>query len=221
MGKLLDSEQDDFHVTHLQVFEMQQILNKEEKFIVPLLHYLFHQLDRSLSLSKSTLIIVEEGHRFLKGQFGQQLEVWLRECRKQNAAVVFVTQGLSEIVNSPYKHILLNSCLTKMFLANHQATASYNRELYHEVGLNDTQIEMISKAVPKQDYFLTSPLGNRLMDLALSKTFLAFTEQADFLERERVLKLRNAYQDEWVFHWLSEKGLTDQANYWRECYAKL
>jgi type IV secretion system protein TrbE len=215
MGQLLDADVDQVRASSLQVFEMQHLLNKDEKFALPVLHYLFHQINRRLDVSQPSLIIIEEGHRFLKGHFGQQLEVWLRECRKQNAAVVFVTQGLAEIVHSPYAPILLNSCPTKLFLPNPSAHAAYNKALYHQIGLSERHIELIQQGIPKQDYFLISPKGNRLMDLALSKGFLAFMDSTNSESRAKILALKDKYNTEWVYHFLIDKNLHKEAEQWR------
>lgn len=220
MGQLLDSEKDDINSSHVQVFEMQHLLNKEEKFALPVLDYLFHQINRRLEVTKPTLILIEEGHRFLKGHFGQQLEIWLRECRKLNAAVIFITQGLSEIVNSNYKHILLNSCPTKIFLPNAYANTVYNKELYYQIGLTDKQIDMIQASTPKQDYLLTSPNGNRLMNLALSKCFLALMESTSLESRKFIYELKDKYQSLWAYHYLLSKGMNVEAEDWMSLYKR-
>jgi type IV secretion system protein VirB4 len=221
MGSLLDANKDALSTSYLQVFEMEHLLNKEEKFVLPLLEYLFRQINKRLDVSKPSLIIIEEGHRFLKGHFGRQLEVWFRECRKLNTAVIFVTQGLSEILASPYKHILLNSCPTKIFLPNSQALSAYNKALYEEVGLSDSHINIISQAVPKKDYLLTSPGGTQLLDLSLQKTFLALMESASLESREKILALRDQHKAVWVYHYLIEKGYQQEAEAWIHVYKEM
>ena len=216
MGQLLDSNQDDISSSHFQVFEMQHLLNREEKFVLPVLDYLFHQINKRLDVKKPSLILIEEGHRFIKGHFGKQLETWLRECRKQNAAVIFVTQGLSEIVCSNYQHILFNSCQTKIFLPHVNATASFNKSLYQQVGLSDDQINIIQQAIPKQDYYLTNSNGSRLMDLALSKTFLALMDATNIQSREQILQLKEKHQEQWIYHYLLDKGLAKEAQDWMQ-----
>ncbi len=212
MGQLLDAEQDDFASGFLHVFEMQQLLNKEEKFAIPVLNYLFHQINQRLAVNKPSLIIIEEGHRFLKGYFGAQLEVWLRECRKHNTSVIFVTQSLAEVHAAPSKAILLNSCPTRIFLPNINALAPYNQALYQELGLTEQHLQLIAQSTPKQDYFLMSPLGNRLMDLVLSKTFLTLMESTTIEERQHILQLKAQYQEQWVPQYFNEKGLIQEAN---------
>ena len=56
--------------------------------------------------------------------FGAKIEEWLRTLRKKNAAVVLATQSLSEIANSPHRDVILESCPTKLYLPNPEATNS-------------------------------------------------------------------------------------------------
>lgn len=221
MGSLLDAEKDDLDSSHLQVFEMQHLLERNEKFVLPVLEYLFHRINKRLDVSRPTLIIIEEGHRFLKGKFAQQLEIWLRECRKYNTAVVFVTQGLAEIIDSPYKHILLNSCLTKIFLPNANAGADYNKNLYYQIGLNDSQIELIRTAIPKLDYYYTSSKCNRLMNFALYWFFLFLMKPTNTDEREHIKELVTTHDKRWLYHHLIENQLNKEAEAWVTQFEKM
>jgi type IV secretion system protein TrbE len=62
--------------------------------------------------------------------FGAKLEEWLRTLRKKNAAVILATQSLSEIANSPYRDVILESCPTKLYLPNAEARNPQTRDLY-------------------------------------------------------------------------------------------
>lgn len=48
------------------------------------------------------------------------------------------------------------------------------KEMYQSFGLNEQQIMMLAKAIPKREYYYTSPLGNRIYSLDLSPMELAF-----------------------------------------------
>ena len=91
----------------------------------------------------------------------------MRTLRKKNAAVVLATQSLSEIANSPYRDVILESCPTKLYLPNAEARNPQTRELYRKFGLSDRQIDIIAEAAPKRDYYYVSPLGRRLFQFAL------------------------------------------------------
>lgn len=217
MGNVLDAQSDGLREARLQVFEMKHLMEKGLACTTPTILYLFHQIEKRLK-GQPTLIIVEEGHTFLKGQFGERLDKWLRELRKQNVSVIFLTQSLSEIVESPYKHILLNSCNTKLFLPNQNADNALNAELYNKVGLTDRQISLLKSAQPKRDYYYTSSLGKRLIDLGLGKVILSFVGVDSEEDRRRVDALEREHADQWVYHWLKQRGLNDWAEYWLNLY---
>ena len=59
---------------------------------------------------------------------------------------------------------------------------------YRQFGLNDREIEIVARGVPKRDYYLSSPHGNRLFELALGEIGLCYCgatskEQQVFAEK--------------------------------------
>ncbi|KAB2888910.1 MAG: conjugal transfer protein TrbE, partial [Burkholderiaceae bacterium] len=66
------------------------------------------------------------------------------------------------------------SCASRIFLPNPQATEPQIRTIYEGFGLNSRQIEIVATAQPKRDYYYQSRLGNRLFDLDLGPATLAF-----------------------------------------------
>lgn len=215
LGNLLDADSDGLRDSHFQVFEMKHLMEKGEQYIRPVLLYLFHQLDLRTK-GRPSLIFIEEGHTFLKGQFGEKLNQLLREKRKDNTAIIFITQKLSEILQSEYAHVILDSCQTKLFLPNPNAGNPSARALYQQVGLSDKQIEIIQKAVPKQDYYYSSTLGNRLITLGLGDIALSFVGVDSAQDRQKVERLKTAHPENWVFEWLKHRGQEAWANYYLE-----
>ena len=110
----------------------------------------------------------------MKGIFAARIKQWLLTLRKQNAAVLLATQSLAQLYESPNRAILLESCPTKILLPNPEATAPGNIGLYRDLGLNDTEIELIARARRKRDYYFKSPRGSRLFELGLGPAALAF-----------------------------------------------
>ena len=95
----------------------------------PVITYLFHRIDQRLD-GRPTLIILDEAWIMLaQSLFGAKIEEWLRTLRKKNAAVVLATQRLSEIANSPHRNVILESCPTRIYLPNPEATNAASREL--------------------------------------------------------------------------------------------
>ncbi len=63
----------------------------------------------------------------------------------------------------------------RLFLPNERALEPQIAAIYRRFGLNDRQIEVLSRATPKRDYYCQSRRGNRLFELGLGEVALAFT----------------------------------------------
>ena len=118
-------------------FELETLMGMGPKVTIPVLTYLFHRIEQRLD-GRPTLIVIDEAWVVLANTtFGAKLAEWLRTLRKKNAAVVLATQSLSEIANSPYRDVILESCPTKLYLPNAEARNPQTRELYRKFGLSD------------------------------------------------------------------------------------
>ncbi len=140
LGHLLDAQTEDLGQGRLQVFEMSHLMALGQKHLVPILLYLFHRVEQRLEEGTPSLLIVEEAWvTALHSLFGATVESWLRTLRKKNAAVVFVSQSVADVVNSPRHDIILESCPTKILLPNPEAESEHVRRLYEGIGLNRRQ----------------------------------------------------------------------------------
>lgn len=172
-GRLLDGDVEHFGESDAQAFETEGLVGTPAAPAV--LAYLFHRIGRRLD-GRPTLILIDEGWLALDDPlFGRQLKEWLKTLRKKNASVVFATQSLADIEGSAIAPAIIESCPTRLFLANERALEPQIMGVYRRFGLNDRQIEIIASATPKRDYYCQSALGNRLFDLGLGPVALAFT----------------------------------------------
>jgi len=107
---------------------------------------LFHRIEGGLD-GRPTLLIIDEGWPVLDDPaFAQQLREWLKTLRKKNASVIFATQSLSDIADSPIAPAIVESCPTRIFLPNERAIEPQITAIYRRFGLNDRQIEIIARA---------------------------------------------------------------------------
>ena len=145
--------------------------------------------------------------------FRAKIREWLKVLRKGNCAVVLATQRLSDAARSGILDVLIESCPTKIFLPNEEATTAGTaehpgpRDLYDAMGLNETQIEIIRSATKKRHYYLVSPEGRRLFDLGLGPIALSF---AGISAKDQIGHLERLVQSEgehWPFAWLDEQGI--------------
>ncbi|SHJ41376.1 type IV secretion system protein VirB4 [Roseomonas rosea] len=170
-GRLLDAEGEQLGEAAVQAFETEGLIGGGAAPAV--LAYLFHRIGDRLD-GRPTLLIVDEGWLALDDDgFAAQLREWLKTLRKKNASVVFATQSLADIDGSAIAPAIIESCQTRLLLPNERAIEPQITTIYRRFGLNDRQIEILSRATPKRDYYCQSRRGNRLFELGLSEVALA------------------------------------------------
>lgn len=213
-GHLLDAESDGLSDGVFQVFEMEHLMAMGEKNVVPVLLYLFHRVEKRLR-GQPTLIPLDEVWLMLRHPlFREKLREWLKVLRKKNAAVVFATNSLSDVIHSPIRDVILESCLTKIFLPNAEACTEQIAPLYESFGLNARQIDIIATATPKRHYYYTSPLGKRLIDLGLGPVALSFVGASGAEDVAKAKALIDRLGESWPAEWLRQRGSADWGEYW-------
>ena len=80
-------------------------------------------------------------------------------------------------------------------------------DFYRMMGLNDNQIEIIRTARLKRDYYITSPDGSRLVDMALGPAVLAFAGATGETDVREVNRLEELHGAEWPYVHLKNKGV--------------
>jgi len=206
---LLNAKSDQFGKGKgLQVFEIGELMSRGDADLLPVILYLFRQIERSLD-GTPTFIIIDECWIALKHPvFADMIVEWLKTLRNANCAVLLFTQSLTDASKSDLLADLIESCPTKIYLAN--PTAVQFPSLYQQFGLNQRQIEIIQNAVRKRDYYMTSTNGNRLFDLSLGNLTLSFVGASGKTNTARIRELVKEHGDEWYLHWLAERGVNIQ-----------
>src|SRR6202030_1181536 len=140
--------------------------------------------------------------------FAGRLREWLKTLRKKNASVIFATQSLSDIDGSAIAPAIIESCPTRIFLANERAIEPQITAVYRRFGLNDRQIEILARATPKRDYYCQSRRGNRLFELGLGEVALAFTAASSKADHATIAGVLAAHgRDGFAAAWLARKRL--------------
>ena len=206
-GHILDGNEDTLRDNAVQAFEMEELMHSKA-LVAPVLTYLFHKLEARFD-GKPTFLILDEALVFLDDpMFADRIREWLKVLRKKNVSVIFATQSLADIANSPIAPAIIESCLSRIFLPNNRAMEPQQKEAYDRFGLNKRQVQIIASATPKRDYYFQSHGGNRLFDLQLGPVALAFCaagSEKDQTQIDRVLELGG--HDNFAAHWLRFKGL--------------
>jgi len=173
-GKIFDADASGLSMdTRFLAIEMEALMNRGENCVVPALVYLFNYIEKKFD-GRFTLLILDEAWLFLKNEtFSNKIAEWLKVLRKKNVYVIFATQDVADVANSPLKTTIIQQCLTKIYLADPNAVTAGMKSVYSEFGLTEAEINLIASATMKRDYFYTSPIGRRLFQLDLGKLTLA------------------------------------------------
>ena len=205
-GRLLDAEAEHLGTARVQALETEGLVGASSAPSV--LAYLFHRIEGRLDGSP-TLIIIDEGWLVLDSPaFAAQLREWLKTLRKKNASVIFATQSLADIEGSRIAPAIVESCPTRIFLPNERAAEPQIARIYERFGLNDRQIEILSRATPKRDYYCQSRRGNRLFELGLGDVSLAFTAASSKTDQIKIGELiETRGHADFAEFWLRHRGL--------------
>jgi type IV secretion system protein VirB4 len=205
MARLLDSQTDNLGMSDFLVFEIEDLMNMGEKYLVPVLLYLFRQIEKALT-GRASLLVLDEAWIMLANEvFQAQIREWFKVLRKANCAVILATQSLSDASRSGILDILAESCPTKIYLPNYEANNETQRGMYLGLGLNSRQVTLIASGTPKRDYYVeTRGQGRRMMQLSLGRRTLAWVGSSgkkDIADLKRLKAERGlSWREDWERH---------------------
>jgi type IV secretion system protein VirB4 len=186
-GFLFDNAQDTISFSRFQCFDFQR-MSQYPELLEPLLFYILHRAnaviaDRQIS-SVFKAFFIDEAWVFLKNPAIQRYVVEaLKTWRKHNAAMVLSTQSLDELKRSDILDVIIESCATKIFLANPDMDRDLYRRQFH---LNDTEVELISGLIPKQQFLIKTPELAKVANLHVDpKSYWLYTNDPYDNQRRR------------------------------------
>ena len=115
----------------------------------------------------------------------------------------------------PFRHhrrIEGNRCPTKIFLPNGAAREPGTREFYERIGFNERQIEIVATALPKREYYVASPAGRRIFDMALGPVALSFVGASGKEDLAQIRVLHSQHGADWPLNWLQHRGIAHAAS---------
>ncbi len=215
-GRLLDAVEPELVLGDLQCFETEALMD-QTSVVAPVLTFLFHRLEAQFD-GRPTLLILDEAWLFLDHPlFAARIREWLKTLRKKNVSVLFATQSLADIADSPIAPAIIESCPQRIFLPNDRAAEPQSQAAYQRFGLNSRQIELIARATPKRHYYLQSARGNRLFELGLGSVGLALCGASGPADQQRIDAVLSEHGAAgFAGHFLSACGLDWAASLLRE-----
>jgi type IV secretion/conjugal transfer VirB4 family ATPase len=174
---VFDNAEDTITFSRFQCFDFQG-MNQYPEVLEPLLFYILHRANAAICDPKTSqtfkAFFIDEAWLFLKNPIIKSYIIEaLKTWRKQNAALVLSTQSLDELRKSEILDIIIESCPTKIFLAN----PDMDRDLYRrQFNLNDSEIELISTLRPKQQLLIKTPELAKVANLEVdAKSYWLYT----------------------------------------------
>jgi type IV secretion system protein VirB4 len=162
---LFDHVEDTLTLQRVQCFDFEG-LDQFPLVLEPLLFYVLHRAsttvqDRGDSTLK--LFVLDEAWRFardatVKAYITEALKTW----RKRNAAMVLSTQSSEDFAETDLLRTVVESCPTKVFLANPGMDLARARDLFH---LNDTEAQRIAHLQPRQQLLIKRPDLSKVVNL--------------------------------------------------------
>jgi len=176
-GFLFDNPEDTISFSRFQCFDFQG-MSRYPELLEPLLFYILHRAssviaDRQISTTFKAFFI-DEAWVFLKNPSIQRYAVEaLKTWRKANAAMILSTQSLDELRRSDVLDVIIESCPTRVFLANPDMDRVLYRRQFH---LNETEVELISTLIPKQQFLIKTPDLAKIANLTVDpKSYWLYT----------------------------------------------
>jgi len=157
-GFLFDNPEDTISFSRFQCFDFQR-MSQYPELLEPLLFYILHRANAVIADREITSVFkaffIDEAWVFLKNPSIQRYIVEaLKTWRKHNAAMVLSTQSLDELKRSDILDVIVESCATKIFLANPDMDRDLYRRQFH---LNETEVELVANLIPKQQFLIKTP----------------------------------------------------------------
>jgi len=204
---LFDNVEDNLTFAHFQTLDFEG-MDRVPQVLEPLLFYVLHRANTALvddsHATTLKVFVIDEAWRFLRDPVIRQyiLEA-LRTWRKKNAAMILATQSSDDLLRSEMLSVVVESCATKMFLANPDIDVHSYREIFH---LNETEADLIAHLIPKQQILVKRPDLAKVVNLNVdSKDYWLYTSSP--YDRERRHEAFERYGFEKGLEILAQSGL--------------
>lgn len=199
---IYNAPHDELRDGHFECFEIEELMNFKDEISLPILLYIFRCIEKRID-GKPGFIVIDEAWLVLAHPvFAEKVKEWLKVLRKGNFSLILATQSLVDAIQSPIFPTLMESCKTKIFLANEYANDQEFKAAYVKFGLNNAQRNIIANARVRREYFITSPSGDRLIDLALGDVALAFCAKSSKDDLAAIRDHQKKHADNWTYEWI-------------------
>ena len=177
----------------LQVFDFDA-MRAYPSLIEPLLFYILHRVNEKLldeqEMRTLKLCVMDEAWRFiqnptLRGYVQEALKTW----RKRNAAMVLATQTVDDFASADLLRTVVESCPTRLLLANPALDRSRYAELFQ---MNAMELDLLAGLTPRRQILLKRPDVTKVLTLAVDpKSYWIYTNTP--IDNDRVAAVFREY----------------------------
>jgi type IV secretion/conjugal transfer VirB4 family ATPase len=192
-ASLFDNPHDTLTVERLQVFDFEA-LRAYPVLLEPLLFYVLHRVTERIQdpadAGTLKLCVMDEAWRFiqhptLRAYVQEGLKTW----RKRNAAMILATQTIDDFASTELLRTVVESCPTKLLLANPSLDRSRFAELFQ---LNEMELDLLTGLIPRQQILLKRPDLAKVLTLTVDpKSYWIYTNTP--IDNERVATIFREY----------------------------
>jgi type IV secretion/conjugal transfer VirB4 family ATPase len=190
---LFDNLEDTLTVERLQVFDFEA-MRAYPVLLEPLLFYVLHRVTARIQDPAEggtlKLCVMDEAWRFiqhptLRAYVQEGLKTW----RKRNAAMLLSTQTIDDFASADLLRTVIESCPTKLLLANPALDPRQYAELFQ---LNERELDLVAGLVPRQQILLKRPDVTKVLTLSVDpRSYWIYTDTP--VDNERVAALFREY----------------------------
>ena len=148
-----------------------------------MLHRVTTRIQDPAEAATLKLCVMDEAWRFiqhptLRAYVQEALKTW----RKRNAAMLLSTQTIDDFASADLLRTVVESCPTKLLLANPALDRQQYAELFQ---LNETELELLTNLIPRQQILLKRPDVTKVLTLNVDpKSYWIYTNTP--LDNDRV-----------------------------------
>jgi len=163
---LFDHVEDTLTFARFQCFDFEG-MEKYPQVLEPLLFYVLHRANAAIydpaQAAVFKLFVLDEAWRFMRDPtINAYITEALKTWRKQNAAMILATQSSEDLTRSAMLRVVVESCATKILLANPNLDRQAYRDLF---GLNDTEIDLVTGLIPRQQLLVKRSDLSKVLNL--------------------------------------------------------
>jgi len=190
---LFDHVEDTLSVHRFQVFEFDA-MRAYPDLLEPLLFYVLHRVTSGLAdrvdAARLTLCVMDEAWRFIQHpRLRAYVEEALKTWRKQNGALIVATQTIDDFASADLLRTVVESCPTKLLLANPSLDRQRYRDLFQ---LNDVELDLLTDLLPRRQVLLKRPTIAKVLTLNVdARSYWLYTNTP--IDNDRLAALCRAH----------------------------